>query len=228
VLDPSRLNLYIGATGIEGEAFKRLYLMDRYGVQVNKTSRNTALFMTNIGTTRSSVAYLIEVLSDLARELDEELGDLDPVRRRAREERLASLTEPTLPLPPFSGFHAAFRDGDAPSTPEGDIRSAFFMAYDERARESLPLAEARARLDAGEEVVSATFVTPYPPGFPLLVPGQLLNGETLAFLEALDTLEIHGYDPERGLRVFTHETLAAAASRRERQAQPAGALAGDP
>ncbi len=232
VLDPSRLNLYIGATGIDGEAFKRLYLMDRYGVQVNKTSRNTALFMTNIGTTRSSVAYLIEVLSNLARELDEELADLEPARRRAREERLASLTEPTLPLPPFSGFHSAFRDGEAPSTPDGDMRSAFFMAYDERAWESLPLAEARARLGAGEEVVSATFVTPYPPGFPLLVPGQVLNGETLAFLEALDTLEIHGYDPERGLRVFTHETVAGAASHRERpgagHVQPAGALAADP
>jgi arginine decarboxylase len=109
------------------------------------------------------------------------------------------------------------------------MRSAFFMAYDESAWESLPLPEARARLGAGDEVVSATFVTPYPPGFPLLVPGQVLNEQTLAFLEALDTLEIHGYDPQRGLRVFTHETLTAAAGRRrEGEAQPAGALASDP
>ena len=47
--------------------------MDRYGVQINKTSRNTVLFMTNIGTTRSSVAYLIEVLVKIARELDEQI-----------------------------------------------------------------------------------------------------------------------------------------------------------
>ena len=62
VLDPSRITLYIGPTGIDGDTFKRDHLMDRYGVQINKTSRNTVLFMTNIGTTRSSVAYLIEVL----------------------------------------------------------------------------------------------------------------------------------------------------------------------
>jgi arginine decarboxylase len=62
VLDPSRITIYIGATGIEGDTFKRSHLMDRYGVQINKTSRNTVLFMTTIGTTRSSVAYLIEVL----------------------------------------------------------------------------------------------------------------------------------------------------------------------
>ena len=41
--------------------------MDKYGIQINKTSRNTVLFMTNIGTTRSSVAYLIEVLARIAR-----------------------------------------------------------------------------------------------------------------------------------------------------------------
>jgi hypothetical protein len=40
---------YIDATGIDGETFKGRYLMHRYGVQVNKTSRNTVLFMTNMG-----------------------------------------------------------------------------------------------------------------------------------------------------------------------------------
>ena len=70
VLDPSRITIYIGATGIEGDTFKRSHLMDRYGVQINKTSRNTVLFMTTIGTTRSSVAYLIEVLVAIARDLE--------------------------------------------------------------------------------------------------------------------------------------------------------------
>ena len=49
--------------------------MDKYGIQINKTSRNTVLFMTNIGTTRSSVAYLIEVLVEIAQGLDELLDD---------------------------------------------------------------------------------------------------------------------------------------------------------
>ena len=54
VLDPCRVTIYIGATGIDGDTFKRIHLMDRHGVQINKTSRNSVLFMTNIGTTRSS------------------------------------------------------------------------------------------------------------------------------------------------------------------------------
>ena len=52
--------------------------MDRFGVQVNKTSRNTVLFMTHIGTTRSSVAFLIEILVQMVRELDEQIADMSP------------------------------------------------------------------------------------------------------------------------------------------------------
>ena len=56
----------VGGTGWDGDTFKTKILMDKYGIQINKTSRNTILFMTNIGTTRSSVAYLIEVLVEIA------------------------------------------------------------------------------------------------------------------------------------------------------------------
>ena len=85
MLDPSRVTIYIGATGIEGDTFKRSHLMDRYGVQINKTSRNTVLFMTTIGTTRSSVAYLIEVLVAIARELDAQYADMSPAERSAHQ-----------------------------------------------------------------------------------------------------------------------------------------------
>ncbi len=111
VLDPSRVTIYIGTTGIEGDAFKRSHLMDRYGVQINKTSRNTVLFMTTIGTTRSSVAYLIEVLVSMARELDARLADMSVAERAAHERAVLRLTAPSAPLPDFSGFHPSFTDG---------------------------------------------------------------------------------------------------------------------
>ena len=90
VLDPCRVTLYIGATGIDGDTFKRSHLMDQYGVQVNKTSRNSVLFMTNIGTTRSSVAYLIEVLVKIARELDERVDEMSPSELAADREAASS------------------------------------------------------------------------------------------------------------------------------------------
>jgi hypothetical protein len=97
VLDPSRITVYIGGTGIEGDTFKRNHLMDRYGVQINKTSRNTVLFMTTIGTTRSSVAYLIEVLVSLVRELDARVTDMSPAERAAHERAVLRLTSPSAP-----------------------------------------------------------------------------------------------------------------------------------
>ena len=74
VLDASRVTLAVGGTGWDGDTFKTKILMEKFGIQINKTSRNTVLFMTNIGTTRSSVAYLIEVLVQIAQELDDLAG----------------------------------------------------------------------------------------------------------------------------------------------------------
>jgi arginine decarboxylase len=70
--------------------------------------------------------------------------------------------------------------------------------------------------------VSTTFVVPYPPGFPVLVPGQVVSKEILYFLAQLDVKEIHGYNPELGLSVFTAEAL----TRMEAQRSAATAAVG--
>ena len=212
VLDPCRITLYIGLTGVDGDTFKRDHLMDRYGVQINKTSRNTVLFMTNIGTTRSSVAYLIEVLVTLVRELVDHVTDMSPRQRADHEQKVLSLTNPAAPLPNFSGFHPSFRPGADLDTPEGDLRRAFYVAYDDALCEYLTLDEVQERLDAGTEVVSATFITPYPPGFPVLVPGQLFSQEIMAFMRTLDTKEVHGLRPDLGYRVFLDKAMEIAAA----------------
>ncbi len=211
-LDPTRLTLYVGATGIDGATFRDRYLMEQYGIQVNKTSRNTVLFMTNIGTTRSSVAYLIEVLVNIAKELDAALAAMGPAERRLHARRVRSLTESPPPPPDFSRFHDRFRPDPGGTTPEGDLRAAFFLAYDDDACDYLALDDGSIdrAMEAGREVVSATFVTPYPPGYPALVPGQVVTPEILAFLRALDVKEIHGYRPELGLRVFSEQALESA------------------
>ena len=213
-IDPSRITLAVGRTGYDGDTFKTAVLMDRHGIQVNKTSRNTVLLMTNIGTTRSSVAYLIEVLVQIARELDERLDDGAGMERKAFEKKVRSLMQDLPPLPDFSRFHDVFRAGDGTDTPEGDLRAAFFRAYDEKRCEYFRLDDDSIgqALDAGRELVSTSFVIPYPPGFPILVPGQVISREIVAFMRALDVKEIHGYQPELGLRVFGEQALAAAAA----------------
>ncbi len=129
--------------------------------------------------------------------------------------RCIGLPKCPLPLPDFSGFHPAFMDhsGSEP-TPEGDVRRAFYLSYDDTNCEYLTGEQIDERLDAGVDIVSATYVTPYPPGFPVLVPGQVFSREILQFMRDLDTPEIHGYLPNFGYRVYTEkaiETVSAAA-----------------
>ena len=197
VIDPSRITIEIARTGVDGDTFKHDYLMDRYGIQVNKTSRNTVLFMTNIGTSRSAIAYLIEVLVKLAERFEEEHAQRDPDLTRAIT---AAIDLPMPPLPDFSSFSDGYTtDG---KLPDGDMRAAFFRGQRRQHIEHVLPAQLRARVAAGEKPVSAGFVTPYPPGFPVLVPGQVITEEVLAFMRVLDTREIHGYDPVRGYRVL--------------------------
>ena len=213
VLDPSRVTVYIGLTGIDGATFKHKRLMDKFGIQINKTSRNTVLFMTNIGTTRSSVAYLIEVLVSIARDIDLHASEMNLAERAVFERAVMHLTNPVAPLPHFSGFHPAFLSESEPPTPEGDVRKAFFLSYDHTMCEYLLADEVEERMESGESVVSATFVTPYPPGFPVLVPGQVFSDEILSFMRSLDTPEIHGYQPGIGYRVYTSKALEMVAER---------------
>ncbi|MFH5879587.1 aminotransferase class I/II-fold pyridoxal phosphate-dependent enzyme [Arthrobacter sp. NA-172] len=201
VVDPSRLTLHIGLTGVDGDTFKHDYLMDKYGIQVNKTSRNSVLFMTNIGTSRSAVAYLVEVLVKLAGTFEDEQSGLSGLGQRARHARVAALTSTPPPLPDFSRFAERFRKDAV--TPDGNMRAAYFESYKAGSCEYFSANELARRVAAGEEMVSASFVTPYPPGFPVLVPGQVITEEILAFMSALDTREIHGFNAELGFRVLT-------------------------
>ncbi len=131
------------------------------------------------------------------------------MERLSFDRRVKNLIEDLPPLPDFSRFHDAFRTDD--DTPEGDIRTRVLPRLRRRATATISTSTARLKtaMDAGATVVSATFIIPYPPGFPILVPGQVVSKEILAFMRALDVREIHGYRPDLGLRVFTPEALKA-------------------
>ncbi|MCB9828706.1 MAG: aminotransferase class I/II-fold pyridoxal phosphate-dependent enzyme [Planctomycetes bacterium] len=211
VVDPSRLTLDVASTGVQGETFRHEILMRQHGIQVNKTSRNTVLFMTHIGTTRSSVAHLIDVLTRVAHGLDEQLEELGPTERASFAASAGDLRDNLPPLPDFSRFHDVFRSGLDGDTPEGDMRRAYFLAADEANVEYLRMGGSlEAEMARGRDVVAALFLTPYPPGFPLLVPGQVVSEEILAYLRALELREVHGYRPDLGLRVLKESVLEEA------------------
>jgi arginine decarboxylase len=113
-------------------------------------------------------------------------------------------------LPNFSCFHETYRKDAGKRSNEGDIRSGFYAAYNMAGCEYIRLAdpEIDRRLKNGPELVSANFVIPYPPGFPIMVPGQVITKETIDFMRKLDVKEIHGYSAAEGLKLVRADVLA--------------------
>lgn len=208
-LDPTRMTLVCGTAGFDGTQFKGI-LANRYGIQLNKTSRNSVLLQSNINNTRSDVAHLVRVLAEVAGEIDRDLKQGGTNAHKAFEARVRSLMADVPNLPNFSRFHEAFRGDAGAKTNEGNIRGGFFAAYDTAGCEYIRLAdpEIDRRLKSGPDLVSANFVIPYPPGFPIMVPGQVITRETIEFMRKLDVKEIHGYDAQEGLKLVTPEALA--------------------
>lgn len=210
-LDPTRITLVCGRAGFDGTQFKGI-LADRFGIQLNKTSRNSVLLQSNINNTRSDVAQLIHVLLELALEIDNGLKHAGADETQRFAERVTSLMDDVPDLPNFSHFHESFRtDVDGVPAVEGDIRSAFFQSWDNRNVEYVGLnsEECERRLREGQPMVSAKLVIPYPPGFPILVPGQVICADTISFMRKLDVQEVHGYDASRGLQVLRLPNSAA-------------------
>ena len=91
------------------------------------------------------------------------------------------------------------------------MRAAYYMAYDAASCEYIKLNDKKIdeRLKNGPELVSAKFVIPYPPGFPIMVPGQVVTPETIAFMRKLDVKEIHGFNASKGLELLNPQALAS-------------------
>jgi arginine decarboxylase len=210
-LDVTRLTLVCGSAAFDGTQFKNMLAAD-FDIQLNKTSRNSVLLQTNINNTRSDIAHLIKVLVEISKGIEQKLARGGNPARQAFAARVKSLMEDVPNLPNFSSFHNSFREDPASITSEGNMRSAFFGAYREEQCDHLKLSspEIDKRLKEGPELVSANFVIPYPPGFPIMVPGQVITVETIEFMRKLDVKEIHGFSATLGLKLLKPAFLKVA------------------
>lgn len=211
-LDPTRITLICGSAGFDGTQFKGL-LASNFDIQINKTSRNSILVQTNINNTHSDAALLVKALADLSRDIEARLAHEGQSGRDVFAARVKSLMTDVPDLPNFSRFHDTFRDNATAKSNEGHMRPAFFMAYDADNCEYVRLnsEEVDKRLKDGPEMISANFVIPYPPGFPIMVPGQVIQADTIAFMRKLDVKEIHGYDASRGIKLLKPSALSGRA-----------------
>jgi arginine decarboxylase len=193
-VDPTRITLDITKTGLSGGQFRKL-LINKYNIQVNKTSRNTVLFILNIGATKNSVDYLYKTLEELSDQLL--FSNLEEIEK--------NLKEKNYPLPQMRQYHSRYLldCGNQKISEIANIRLAYYDAYNLDRIEYILVNQFSIDLaKQGQTWVSANFVTPYPPGFPILVPGQIINHNILIYISSILNDEIHGFQKELGLRVF--------------------------
>src|SRR4029079_1884535 len=102
-----------------------------------------------------------------------------------------------------SAVHDALREDPRDKTNEGDMRTPFFLAYDAEncTHVKLHSKEIDDLVKRGQ-AVSAKFVIPYPPGFPIMVPGQVIPADTIPFMRKLDVKEIPGSQAALGLELI--------------------------
>jgi len=198
-LDPTRVTLDISATGIDGSNFRQL-LMTQYDIQINKTSRNTILFIVNIGVKQSGIDYLLQSLKQISHQLTTNVHI---------ESKSASVD-----LPQSRRYHSRFVPVESKHNNNFqavNIRHAYYAGLDSKniCYQYLNSELMQAVLKE-KQVVSAGFVTPYPPGFPIIVPGQLITYDILLYLQSIKISEIHGYSVEQGLKIFLDDFLGKA------------------
>lgn len=203
IIDPSRMTLSCGHAGFDGTTFKNI-LADKFNIQLNKTSRNSVLLQSNINNNRSDIALLLGVLNEISMDLDNKSQKFGKEYQINFQKSVDELIFDLPHLPNFSKFDDCYRSNPQSDTLHGDIRRAFYDAYNELKCEYIDLnsTEIETRLESGPVLVSANFVIPYPPGFPIMVPGQVITKEIIEFMRKLDVKEIHGFNKNLGLKLL--------------------------
>ena len=212
-LDPTRITLDISKMPYTGSELKEV-LMSRFDIQVNKTSTNTILLIIHIGATRGMVTYLIESLKIIASELlkSESIRESLDASSRANSITLNQMekysNKPVCLPSPCAQYHPLFTNQISQYCQDLDIRKANALANDNEACSLIQLSyELSNHIQNGLQVVSASVVTPYPPGFPILLPGQIMTSDVVEYLLQIQKAEIHGLLPDFRLKIFKNEYL---------------------
>lgn len=166
--------------------------LDRKGIVVEKTTDFTILFLFSMGITKGKWGTLLSAFADFKRDYDTnieltrvlpELVALDP--KRYGQMGLRDLADAMFSVMKTLKTTAAMANGFS-SLPAPDLSPV--EAYEHLVRgqvESLPLDQMAGR-------IVATGVVPYPPGIPLMMPGEnvgLIDGPVLTYLKALEAFD---------------------------------------
>jgi arginine decarboxylase len=209
MLDPIKVSVLSPGMGDDGNlldfgipACVLSAYLGRLGIVVEKTTDFTILFLFSIGITKGKWGTLVNALLDFKRDFDDNL-DLElclPDLVQSNAQRYAGMGLKDLAEQIFT----AMKDHKTTAT----MAQAFGMlpeaklspveAYEKLVKDEVEL----VTLDESAGRLVATGIVPYPPGIPLLMPGENIgaaDGPFLAYLKALEAFDL-------SFPGFTHDT----------------------
>lgn len=188
-LDRTKLNLDASALGLDGPALEAA-LLDK-GIFLELTSGNLAMALTGIGNEAADYQLLAESLRDIAAQAaSRQDAAAQAVSASGASPGTASACNTGQRTAPASGAFAASGSND----------SATFRALYDKVRLQRPVPRNRIAVpwqEAAGKVCAAPLI-PYPPGIPLVCPGEVMDQESLAFVARRREAgqKIMGMDPE--------------------------------
>ena len=209
MLDPIKVSVLSPGMGDDGElldfgipACVLTAYLGHQGIVVEKTTDFTILFLFSIGITKGKWGTLVNALLDFKRDYDSNL-ELElalPELLTANAQRYAGMGLRDLAEEIFAAMKQ-HRTTSTMAKAFGMLPQAEFspvQAYEKLVRnqvEQVSLEQAAGR-------IAATGIVPYPPGIPLLMPGENagpLDGPLLGYLRALESFD-------KSFPGFTHDT----------------------
>ena len=177
-LDCTRLTVTVTGLGLDGFAADQI-LNEQLGVTAELPSLQHVTFIVSVGNTRKDIKQLVQAFGALAaRYGGGKVGKAEGAGEAEgrRQEAGATRNSQTFILhPPSFSLSASPILPASPLTP----RAAFFATT-----ETVPIAQAVNR-------ISAELICPYPPGIPVLMPGEVIAEDAIASLQMI--LAIGGF-----------------------------------
>ena len=180
-IDPSKLLIITAGSGLSGEELAEL-LRERYHLQMEMTTPTYLVGISSVADTEEGFRRFSQALHELDAELAEDLIEGSEGQRKDGQARTASgVRFPSGRLQKPAEPQAMWKQGEAL----------------ELEKESVRVAEAQGR-------ISAVYVYLYPPGIPILVPGEAISQEVQEQIAAWKTagLEVHGLTEEETIYVL--------------------------
>jgi arginine/lysine/ornithine decarboxylase len=164
-LDWTKINLSLGELGINGAQLDKILLND-YDIFIELFTGDWIMAMSGIGNTKDDYDRLADALEDISRKVRESGPEIYGIGDKVSRGGTDCSAEAKHDAP--SGHMAGL-----PAPPK---QAELF---------DIPAVKKRVGLEDSEGMICAASIIPYPPGIPLLCPGERIEADAIAYIRAL-------------------------------------------